>query len=573
MPEPVPVPVPTPSSKKNKRNEMDNSTSVNAYKVLNQMAEKFERDSSDMAKDATEIWNKLTAFNQSDPSAYQSFVQKQFNEAKLFQQNTNPSIVPKKGFVVKAFLTKGRSKLFINFCKHEVICSSSSSSSGNKSDEVAIPLVLSDMRENFDSSGSRVYAIDVVLHPSCLQKCSSHDIFKTNIVALGIESIKEDTKIEIETQWKFIKSQYKVGLGPTGQNVHPLSIRKKNVKITKEGDDDTVIMGPSTLLQSIKGSNIADNYSSSSKTKNEQSLRYPRAKEGSIFIQEIGSTCNGGDEQTEGVEERSDANRFKEDGHNLNTSKQSPTSMKEFSTMRTYTRNKIEKYGQSAGTNECTEKKVPLARQMQGFLNKTSKAIYDNPSTGDGNSGEGGAYSKFLSKCQVVNSVDNDTSVGVGNIGNTGNHTKERAVVLEQRAPEPSCGNLNAVRSQMGRVDVALLKQMMSEAALAPGPGPDPDPDDFSSPECYFEETPTKESTGLPYTVHENEQGGKELHVNLSGTSVSSINDVTIESAATSLTIETCCGRILSYHDPCASRAGSARLKKKKQLLIITIPK
>ena len=470
----------TPSSKKNERNETDNSTSVNAYKVLNQMAEKFERDSSDMAKDATEIWNKLTELNQSDPSAYQSFVQKQFDEAKLFQQNTNPSIVPKKGFVVKAFLTKGRSKLFINFCKHEVICSSSSSSSsGNKSEEVAIPLVLSDMRETFDSSGSRVYAIDVVLHPSCLQKCSSHDIFKTNIVALGIESIKEDTKIEIETQWKFIKSQYKVGLGPTGQNVHPLSIRKKNVKITKEGDDDTIIMGPSTLSQSIKGSNIADNYSSSSKTKNEQSLRYPRAKEGSISIQEIGSTCNGGDEQTEGVEERSAANPFKEDGHNLNTSKKSPTSMKELSTMRTCTRNKIEKDGQSAGTNECTEKKVPLARQMQGFLNKTSKAIYDKPSTGDGNSGEGGAYCKFLSKCQVVNSVDNDTSVGVGSIGNTGNHTKERAVVLEQRAPEPSCGNLNTVRSQMGRVDVALLKQMMSEAAVAPTPGPDPD--DFSS--------------------------------------------------------------------------------------------
>ncbi len=95
--------------------------------------------------------------------------------------------------------------------------------------------------------------------------------------------------------------------------------------------------------------------------------------------------------------------------------------MKELSTIRKNTT------PLSLSSSQHKVKTEPLALQMKGFLNRknnnnkkkknkdnksSSFRLYDEPSTGDGLGGQGGTYSKFMSRCNVVHiptrEIDND---------------------------------------------------------------------------------------------------------------------------------------------------------------------
>ena len=536
-------------SPKPPQNEQCNGNSV--QNLLDQMARAFGKDGTKVDEEAGEVWKKLTELHESDPIAYQSFIRNQMEDAE--NHSAEGSIIPKKGFVVKAF-TKGF-KVFINFCKHDAIrrpvddCGEplhvNASIVG-----IEIPLVVSELRTTLIA-----HTIDVVLHPWCLQKCSSNTIFKSDIVRLGIAAIEEDRNISVDKEWKFIKSMYKGGVGPKGDEVHPLPVGKKDGE-TDDGNVEKVMENPSTLLQSLHISKDDDDPSFSLKTESEIA---PKKK--TKLIQEIG-TIGEENETMKGLD--------KGEAEQKNCLKQpSPTLMKEV----TSTRKKSPKEcPTSNNTSQSTKKaKNQLAKQMKGFLNRgnvtTRKPIYEQPSICDGTSGEGGTHCEFLSKCNVVN-VENpvkEEDKGLQSSMKKGFlNTRKGVAVTKRNSPDT---NSSAARDNSGAVNAQTLHQLILDVAVDP---------DASSPELaeaknHDTSERKDDATPIPYSLKE-ENRATVLYVDLSGTRVSSISDVAIESIGNLLTIATNCGGLLRYHHPCVNNSVSARMKQKKRLLVVTIP-
>ena len=523
-------------------------------KMLEQMAESFGIDMTEFGDQAEEMWNKLTEMHESDPASYQSFLLNQMEQVK--NHSAKSSIVPEKGFVVKTIMRESnlRKKVFINFCQHEAVrCPVDDN--GERFDinarvsNVEIPLVTSALREFHDSTGADAYAIDVVVHPWCLTKCSSDGVFKNDIIALGMSSIEEDRKIHLDKQWKVIKSQYKGGVGQKGNDVHPFPMEGKKGREgeSKSEDMEKVMEDPSTLLSSLHSFDNEVDPSFSLKTERAQSLKK------TSLIQEIATTVS--DEATQDDPSNGAADLKLKQSESINSNEchkaPAPTLMKELSS----TRKNVPKDCDSSKPIK-TEKEKPLAKQMKGFLNRSvaKRPIYEEPSTGDGASGDGGAYSRLLSKCKVV-----DTAKTVKTEKERPprkNDTIDAESVKQMfsnlaEGLDTSCITTGEFRN---RPSASRVRQHVNPIELT------------QNPTCMEE----KKQVRISHTLKECANGSMVLEVDLSDTKASTIGDVEIEIVGNSLTIRTSCGGLVRYSHPRMSCAATAKLKKKKRQLLLT---
>jgi len=114
------------------------------------------------------------------------------------------------------------SQLFVNVCSHDGI-QRPLDTQGNpvaedrpSLDNIQIPLVVGDLRPTTDASGETVAAVDIVFNPWCIKMVESNNVFRAQIVELGLNWLQQEQHCKLERRWKVIKSKYKGGTGDRG---------------------------------------------------------------------------------------------------------------------------------------------------------------------------------------------------------------------------------------------------------------------------------------------------------------------------------------------------------------------
>lgn len=423
-------------SKQHHYNHHQHEIESKSLSSMNRMMEKFGLDPTTFDDEAEAIWTMLNNLHETDPISYQHYIQQQMEEMKKFEaggKNTVKTFTPKKGFVVKAFVSingvggkeieKSKkqgpvTKLFVNFCHHDVVNVPIRESGAKVTDndiaksitDAQIPMLISTLRDDFkDATNRDACTIDVVLNPWCLRKCQDDTIFKAQMITLSLNSIMEEKNVIIQPKtWKVIKSTYKggvaVGSGETfAVQVHPFPVDSKMIQpkndiggnaihmsneeseySSREEERTSIMKDPQSLLQSLRSDNPSNNkeeesfISLNSITKGEKQSSSKRP-----LIQEI-------------EEPKADA-KLIEEVHTVSSNYDDDSSQAKISCNR-------------KNSSQSKSKGVPLATTMKGFLNKIKKeqykAIYETPSSGDGMEGSGGSYAKLMSKCQVVDTSE-----------------------------------------------------------------------------------------------------------------------------------------------------------------------
>jgi len=328
-------------------------------------------------KEAARLWDTLNHLAD-DPIAYDNFMAKQLQhldsnkdgEVLLNQKTASsavPPFVPLQGFVVKTFTHPDGTKLFVNICHHGTAVKKPFDENGivvadscQQLENIQIPLLISKQRNCFDGNNNKAMAVDVVVNSWCIHTCKKKTSFRTELVALAINSLKEEHSVKLETRgqipWKIIKSKYKGGLGNYATNPRPFedSQEPKSIK-TK-----TVTESPLDLLKCRE-------------KQNEES----QSKQGVLKIPQMDKAKK---ESTKLIQEIS--------GHQPAVASASVTK-------------------NAPSKSSPSNKKGPVIKP--GFLNQcsTKKPLYSKGgSTNDGSSGTGG----LMSKCKVV-----DTAKHIGN--------------------------------------------------------------------------------------------------------------------------------------------------------------
>ena len=543
---------------------------------LDDIAESFGLDVSSLGDQAESMWSMLNDLHDSDPVAYNSYIQDQIEEMNNLDREK--TIVPEKGFVVKAFMmiesdgTRKLKKMFINFCHHKAI-EIPIDSNGDKVSETTenlvnaqIPMVISTLRDFTDTCGQDSHTIDVILNPWCLRRSSINKIFKSQVVSLGIKSIMEELKIEIHSKWKFIRSIYKGGIGKKKMDVHPFPLDIKTLKQKNDGwntqscndfqDINSIMNDPQSLLQSLRDDKENQDDFFTMKKDEDVSNTKP------ILIQEL----NRKRDTKVSLIEEIDSNMNPDLGENT--------------------------------TSQTEKRKKSLSSQMKGFLNDKEKykTIYEKPSTGDGTKGEGGTYSKLMSRCQVVDTINlvptsstvKDkkikfaTGMKKGFLNNSDNH-------LNQEKPQD--GDFDAEFNKiMKKIDPSFAQSFnkthedtasveeFKEAmkGLANGMEIQQKSDTFNvitdlnvpvEPE-QKKDTQQEKRKQIPFAILSEEEDFT-LNLDLDHTKVSKINNITVEINNSLLAVSTSCGWYLKYFHPNINDNVTAKFKRKTKKLSI----
>lgn len=559
------------TSRSRKSSTQKNPSLQHGGGTLESMAKAFGVDVSSFGDQAESMWTMLNELHDSDPASYDSFIQQQIEEMNSVKDAN--FIIPEKGFVVKAFVNarygsaKPTTKLFVNFCHHKVVKLPVDAHGAKVSETTEnlingeIPMVISSLRDLKDASGIDSQVIDIVLNPWCLSKSSNNVMFKSEVISLGLKSIMEERKISLQSKWKLIRSTYKGGIGKN-MDVHPFPIDTKlfkrgtnNVKENTHKSDDTnvIIDNPQTLLQSLR----CDNDSHSDIIKSDSAPLNTNSKP--ALIQEINTT----------VEPK---------------------------------RKLIEEIDSTRRCSKTIGKETSSQTIQSGFLNNNEnyKALYKEPSTGDGNKGTGGSYSKLMSKCQVVDAASlvppksapsKEDKVGIesglkkGFLKNKknlfhedkpqrGDFDAEFNAIMKRADPSFACAfddykedtispdelddTLKVLARGIENQQNSVYKHVGKELYVPIEPEQDV-------------ETKKVHSRRLPYKIDTSNEG-LLLKVNLDCSQVSNINDIVVEICGDELTVSTSCGKQLKYLHPNIHDKVTAKFKPKAKELYLKFP-
>lgn len=491
-------------------------SSSKGLEALEDLANTFGGKGAALGDQAEAVWAQLNEAHECNPASYQHFIQKQMNRMKEETKEGN-NIVPRKGFVVKGF-TEGdtRKKLFVNMCQHEAVrCPLDKG--GMQLDinaslaNIEIPLVVSAVRCCSDGNGAGALAVDVIFNPWCFSRSDLSADFKDDLTNLAILAIREDRNLCLDTDWKYIKSQYKGGSGSAGVNVTPFSLGKGE---GNESDDasaalESIMENPSSLLRTLTNTD-------KEKSNNDFSLKTAKVQNGKkklgILIEEIGTKSN---------ENRKDVEKIAASGRNEVNIAVDCELVREVSSHR----------------NPCPKSKslsldIPLAKQMKGFLNKgrdKSKPLSEELRCGSGTGKLGEGFSSLVSKCEVVG-------------------TTELEVCKESKE-----------ETEHGSVDVGAVHDMISSLTVNAGMISSKNAKDRSNP-------------ALPFIITHSTDTALSLEVDLSNTLVTCSSDLTIETIENCLTLTTKCGKQLCYSHPLVCERIAAKFKRKQKSLILSTP-
>lgn len=537
-------------------------------RTLDDIAESFGLDMSSLGDEAESMWLMLNNLHDSDPAAYNAYIEVQINEMNnIGRQNT---IVPEKGFVVKAFMIESSDttnrkfkKMFINFCHHKAI-ETPIDANGKKVSETTeyllnaqIPMVISTLRDFKDTSGQDCHTIDVILNPWCVRRSSINPMFKSQVISLGIKSIMEESNIEIHSKWKLIRSLYKGGIGKGKMDVHPFPLDIKtmkqkngtwNTESCKDFDDiNSILNDPQCLLQSLRDDKeCQDDYFNLEKDEKSSKTK-------PILIQEINTQSD------------TKATLIEEIDSSINSDA-----------------------GEKCGVSQGSKKKKSLSSQMKGSFDDRGKykAIYEEPSTGDGKKGDGGTYSKLMSKCQVVdtaNLVQTSSTVDDKQFGSAmkKGFLKNKGSCINEEKPQH--GDFDAEFDKiMKKVDPSFARSFTHEDTPSvaefqeamkglTGMMESQNKSAISNERKHLyvpvepeqiKDTKKKDRQQIPFTILSEEEEFT-LNLNLEQTKVSKINDITVEISDCVLAVSTSCGWYLKYFNPKINDSVIAKFKKK----------
>lgn len=184
-------------------------------------------------KDVDGMWRNLDDLSESDPEAYQKLI-----EETIAQGPPKPTrgFRPKPGFVVKLLTQSdggtgmrvrtpngdGGSKMFVNISSHEALDQPKDQfgrpvqpGERRNAEGLTMPLLVGKPRRCADHSGeTKAMALDVVFHPWVIERCDLDNTFKAQVIELALNWIEQETHYKLLRGWKTIRSKYKGGSGP-----------------------------------------------------------------------------------------------------------------------------------------------------------------------------------------------------------------------------------------------------------------------------------------------------------------------------------------------------------------------
>jgi hypothetical protein len=460
-----------------------------------------------------------------NPTKKKQQQQPQFPQSSLFPSNANESAKyfrPDAGFCIQTHTTGGNDglkirgmgkdkkgkTLYINFCSHAAIDLPMDSfgtqvvnfSSANG---LSVPLVVGPLRdlEQTNSTGSnsnllnvsagesntsivpQSLAVDVVFHMSVIDTCVSKPGFKSQIINLAFEWVKQETKVEFSYEWKDVtinkqKQQVKYvgGLGENGDtpvlffvdvDEHNASMdehrqqQQANANTGGGGSSASIkVTLPNSTANKATSNNRLDGVPTSSAaslslddpTSVLQHLRN-RDQQSSIdddnlvidSINSIGSS--GSSNSSVGPEVKTRAQQVDRADNDAVNSQPQPQSqkkpakslIKDLSEPTAVVEDEPKKVKSSTG-----EKKELAIRK--GFLNGDNAGkLYPKGSNEGAGNGAGGSYARVMSKCQVVN-MNTGSSTGplgekqydVDDLLSGGNNSKKTAQAPPSAMPASS---------------------------------------------------------------------------------------------------------------------------------------
>ena len=377
------------------------------------MARQMGIPASELAN-ADGMWQKLTKMSEEDPDGYSELLTESAkhmakangdelaegmepDDAKanelMSKLMTPDALTPAAGYVIKAALKYNGGKLMINCCAHPALQPpndaaglpvdvTSQKPGWSSASGLQIPMVVGSARPcAVAGAGDEVgsgQAIDVLFHPWVLDQVAAEgprSPFKRDVSALAVRWVAAESKLAVDTDaksWKHINSKYKGGGGKAGDE--PVSFpldevsfqsappgareRKAPPKDVKPNAEATgVAASPESLLARARG------LAADREKENGLSMKLPETaaqKKKKVMIQEV-APDDALEASTDGFDISSDA---------------------------------------PAKPKKPAVKKGFLA----GDKAKQAKPLYPNGSS-QGDSQKEGTYSRFMSKCKVVDTT------------------------------------------------------------------------------------------------------------------------------------------------------------------------
>lgn len=322
--------------------------------TLQDLTKQIGIDYTAVEAEGERLWNTLNELS-NNPEAYADFMAQQMQHLHVTDGPQVPPFVPFHAFTVEAFQSNGKT-LFINICHHDSALPKPMRSNRNTVandssreclESLQIPLLVSSLRYcTIDGTASDV--VDVVVHSWCIEACRTQSLsdFTEQLVELAVETVKEEHSMKLQSSGSLTRKQinaYTGGLGD-GTAVRPFQHNQPRHEKNTVGDANQMIAeSPLELLKCRKGLHQRESNKSRSINLSQTSKAKSNQHATTPLVQELSPAQN----------------------------------------------------------NSAETKRESLMKA--GFLNKGKKALYSGDgSTGDGSSGKGGAYSKLLSKCKVV---------------------------------------------------------------------------------------------------------------------------------------------------------------------------
>ena len=307
-------------------------------------------------------------------------------------------------------------KLFINMCSHEGVQRPLDTQGNPVSDDrpgldnLQIPLVVGDLRPTSDVGGDPVAAVDIVLNPWCIKMVLKNNVFRAQIVELGLNWLQQEQHCKLEKGWKVIKSKYKGGTGERGDKpvpfpidesmLDPKDLEKEREKERKAKEElDRIKKGfeekmggagpPGKLVEEITPTSVLENIKKQKEGEEKES-------DGGGMI---GGAEGGGGLGGNGLG----------DILNLGGGKGGAEKVLKKPLIQEVGGKEDQEREKELKEAAAKKKKLakPLGKKMKGFLNKPAAKeaeIYGEAgSSGDGQGGVGGSYSRFMSRSSPLN--------------------------------------------------------------------------------------------------------------------------------------------------------------------------
>ena len=180
------------------------------------------------------MWEMLNKMSVEEPAAYENFVDEQMRQQKAeanIPESEKPKgrmFRPQAGFCIKCrttgndgikirdFGANSGKDFYINFVSHEAIEPPKDKNGkpvlddrGASADGLEIPLLIGPARD----VDSGTMAVDVVIHPVVISRCETYNLFKTQIIDLALEWIKQETGVQYQKKYETMPWNYHGGRG------------------------------------------------------------------------------------------------------------------------------------------------------------------------------------------------------------------------------------------------------------------------------------------------------------------------------------------------------------------------